>query len=616
MAIRITGLNSGLDTDSIVQELVSAYSTKKDKYVKAQTKLSWKQDTWKEMNTKIYGFYSKSLWNMTLAGNYNKKTTVVSDSTKAKVTAAGSVVNGTQKLSVKQLATAGYLTGTKVAKESGEKLKATDKLSELGVKDGTLKLMVGTETKEVKVTSDMTITDFTDALKEQGINASFDAGQQRFFLNSASSGEENDFHFVIDNGDQEGMLNLKKLGLLSAQDVIKASAEKTVEDSVQRRAAEKAVADGKVTGVTTDQFNVMTDAEKKTVFEQLSESDKQTYRQQAETELIKELDAQDGVTDSTLDYTDRSYIEKRLKELGEACYDELMAKNYDTMKDSYAAKTDASNAVIELNGARFESSSNKFSINGLEITATGTNAEGEEMTITTETDVDGIYNMIKDFLKEYNTLVNSMEKAYNAKSAKGYEPLTDDEKDEMSDTEIEKWETKIKDSLLRRDDTLNSVLSGMSMSMSKSFEINGKSYNLSSFGISTSGYFTKVENESYAYHIDGDADDSSVSGNTDKLRKAIEDDPDSVMQFFSQLSKGVYANLKEKMGGTELSSTYTVYNDKQMQKEYDEYTQTIKKWEEKLKDMEDYYYKKFSAMETALAKLQSQTNSLSSLLGG
>ena len=54
MAIRLSGMISGLDTDSIVEELVSAYSIKKDNLVKAQTKLEWKQDAWKEMNTKVY----------------------------------------------------------------------------------------------------------------------------------------------------------------------------------------------------------------------------------------------------------------------------------------------------------------------------------------------------------------------------------------------------------------------------------------------------------------------------------------------------------------------------------------------------------------------------------
>ena len=70
------------------------------------------------------------------------------------------------------------------------------------------------------------------------------------------------------------------------------------------------------------------------------------------------------------------------------------------------------------------------------------------------------------------------------------------------------------------------------------------------------------------------------------------------------------------MGSTTLSSVFTVYNDKQMKIEYDEYTETIKKWEKKLEEIEDSYYKKFAAMEKALASLQSQTNSLSSLFGG
>ena len=196
------------------------------------------------------------------------------------------------------------------------------------------------------------------------------------------------------------------------------------------------------------------------------------------------------------------------------------------------------------------------------------------------------------------------------------EPLTDDEKSELSDKEVEKWEQKIKDSILRRDDTLRSVLNSMSTNMGKTLEINGKKYSLASFGIKTAGYFNAAENESYAYHIDGDADDAFSSGNDDKLRKMIEEDPDAVASFFTQLATTVYDELHERMESTTLSSAYKVYNDKQMQTEYDEYTKTIKKWEEKLKEMEESYYKKFAAMETALSKLQSQTNSLSSLLGG
>ena len=62
--------------------------------------------------------------------------------------------------------------------------------------------------------------------------------------------------------------------------------------------------------------------------------------------------------------------------------------------------------------------------------------------------------MIKGFFTEYNTLIKEMDSLYNADSAKGYEPLTDDEKEAMTDKEIEKWEEKIKKALLRRDDTV------------------------------------------------------------------------------------------------------------------------------------------------------------------
>lgn len=53
MPIRLTGLNSGLDTESLVSALVSAYRTKTEKYTKAQTKLSWKQTAWSELNKNL-----------------------------------------------------------------------------------------------------------------------------------------------------------------------------------------------------------------------------------------------------------------------------------------------------------------------------------------------------------------------------------------------------------------------------------------------------------------------------------------------------------------------------------------------------------------------------------
>ena len=185
----------------------------------------------------------------------------------------------------------------------------------------------------------------------------------------------------------------------------------------------------------------------------------------------------------------------------------------------------------------------------------------------------------------------------------------------MTDSQIEKWETKIKDSLLRRDSTLGNASSSMKSIMSRSFEINGKTYSLNTFGINTLGYFSADTNERGCLHIDGDADDSNTSGNADKLMAAINEDPEAVTSFFQQLSNTLYDDLTKRMASSSVSSIYTIYNDKQMSSEYSDYKDKISKWEDKLDYYEEYYYKKFSAMETALSKLQSSTSSLSNLLG-
>lgn len=280
-----------------------------------------------------------------------------------------------------------------------------------------------------------------------------------------------------------------------------------------------------------------------------------------------------------------------------------------------ATRVDAQDAKIILNDAEFTSDSNTFNINGLTIKALAETKEGETLTISTDTDSQGMYDKIKDFLTEYNALINELSSLYNAESASGYEPLTDEEKESMSDSEVEKWETKIKDSILRRDSTIGGVITAMNTAMTKAYEVNGKSYSLGSFGIQTQGYLNAAKNENYAFHIDGDSEDDVSSGKTDKLLSMITNEPEVVEDFMKQLTSGLYSALDEKMKSSSLSSAYTIYNDKQMTKEYNNYKTLIKTWEEKIADMEDRYYKQFSNMESQLAKLQSSTSSLSSLLG-
>ena len=204
-------------------------------------------------------------------------------------------------------------------------------------------------------------------------------------------------------------------------------------------------------------------------------------------------------------------------------------------KASGATKTAGEDAEITLNGVKYTSSKNTFAVNGLTLTVSGTTSD--PVTITTEDDTNGIYDMIKNFFKEYNTLINKMDKLYNADSAKGYDPLTDEEKDAMSDSAIEEWENKIKDSILRKDSVLGTFANEMKMIMMDGVEVDGKKMYLSNFGIGTLSYFSAPDNERNAYHIDGDPDDEKTSGNADKLKSMIANDPDTVVSFFTKLSQ-------------------------------------------------------------------------------
>lgn len=540
MPIRITGLNSGLDTEAIISELVSAYRTKEEKYQKAQTKLSWKQDAWKDLNIKVRSLYD-NISNLRFTSAWTMKKTTVSDSTKATVTAAGSCVNGTQTLKIKQLAKGTYITGGEISNTSaGTAPTSATKLSELGYTgsggDIQVKDSSGNVVKTVSVTGNTTIKDLVSALNGAGdTKASFDATNKRIFMTSNKTGEQNAFSL---DGDAD---ILKTVGL---------------------------------------------------------------------------------------------------------------------SKEGGASIVDAQDSEIELNGAKFTSANNTYTVNGLTIDCLAETGNSE-ISITTSVDTQSMYDQVKSFLSQYNSLMKEMYSLYNADSAKGYEPLTDSEKDQMTDTEVEKWEEKIKAALLRRDDTLDGIMSTMKNAMSTSYYIyngnavtydsdkqyykcngnaiknsdgsyvtsasqlklwasaNGaKKYSLSSFGIKTEAYATMTANSFQdAYHIDGDADDSVSKNNSDVLMNMLSSDPDTVSSFMKQLTSGLYSAIDTKMKSVKgLSSSYTIYNDIEMAREYSDYTDTISKWEDKLTDLEDSYYKKFAAMESALASLQSQSSSLSSLL--
>ncbi len=566
MPIRITGMNSGLDTEALVSELVSAYKQKGTKYEKAQTKISWKQEAWKSLSSKTYSFRT-GLDKMRFSTGYSLKTTSVSNSSKASITAGNNAVNGTQTLEVKQLAKSGYLTGGKVAKTDGSAVEAGTTLGDLGLSD---EGDISVNGKQITVGKATTVSEFISKLNDAGVKANFDATNQRIFVSSTASGKDADF--TITSLNKNGTTALKQLGLnvaAAAEKEYIAYADKTDDELttlLQKYDVDAENADAVITDFAKQYQNAEDDPTKKSVLANF-----------------------------------KTFLQERKDNDG----------NYNTD----AARIYGQDAKIILNGAEFTSNGNTFSVNGLTINALAVTDKGEVLTVTTTTDNQGIYDKIKDFLSDYNDLINTMTKSYNAESSKDYDPLTDDEKDAMSESEIEKWESKGKGGVLRRDSTLSTLMSVMTGAMSKSQTINGKSYSLSTFGIKTLGIMNAEKNEQNAYHIDGDADDDTSSSNTDKLMAAIIEDPEGVTEFFKNLSNDLYENLGKQMTSTSMRSYGSFYNDKQLETEYKSYTTKISDWDKKVQDIEDSYYKKFAAMEKALASLQSQQSSLSGLLG-
>ena len=126
MGIRMSGLSSGMDTEAIVKELMSAQSMKKNKVVKAKTKLEWTQTKWSELNTKLTGLYNNFVSKMQLSTAYKTKKTTVSDATKASVAAKTSAANGSYSMEIKNVATSQYLTGAKINASASDKLTDID----------------------------------------------------------------------------------------------------------------------------------------------------------------------------------------------------------------------------------------------------------------------------------------------------------------------------------------------------------------------------------------------------------------------------------------------------------------------------------------------------------
>ncbi len=747
MPIRMTGLNSVMDTESIIAALMSAQRTKQTKVENKRTKLEWKKEQWASLNTKIYNFYTNSLSKMKMASTYMTKAATSSNNSKVTAKATTAAATGSYSVVVKQVAsaqkvTSGKLNGAVVKDADGNPVKDADgkekteaatsktKLKDLAganFEPGTqIKVAAGDKTVFLEVGDDTTISDFVGKLNDAGLTASFDEKQQRFFISSSKSGADNKFTITsasMDKGQQDATKALKDLiGYDSLSAANKNTADnimaglqtgKSVDDVIEKlttlandysdkTAKEKATElykaeakasvldglDGEIRKSLDkdDSYQVTDDDRIKYLKDKgfkLDTSDGKTqaaalkeaqdkYADKEADKLLKKDDyktkidnaVSNGLTQSDVDAVknklassgsgvtledgkDYTFADRMTRTLDINAKIDAAAKDYSGKMNGFLSGDDAGNGEalkalglekvtggehkedtengtgmaviaaadtqIEYNGATLTSDTTNITVAGLELNIISKTAKDETINISVTNDSSGVYDTIKEFVSEYNALLKEMNTFYNAGSANDYDVLSDEEKDAMSESEVEKWEGKIKDSLLRRDSTLGAIVSSFKNKMMGTYtSSDGRRFALSSIGISTS----KDYKEGGLLHILGDEDDSEYADKKNVLKSMLDEDPDAVVGVLTSLTDSLYSDLQKKMSATKMSSALTFYNDKEMSSQLSDYKDEISKWQSRLDEMEDKYYKQFSAMETALANLQSQQNSLASMLGG
>lgn len=506
MPMRIPGLGSGLDIESIVQQQMKAKRIPIDLKKQKMTYFSWQRDAYREMNTEVSAFNTVAL-KLKLESTFlaKKASLTIDDSQKVLVNPSPNAVNGNFTLKVKQIAKNAMLTSNAVLGLSSDPNQA-----------------VATSNLTIKVTGELGNKDIS-----------------------------------ISNGD-----NINQI-------VSKINAESSS------------------TGV-------------KATYDQLSDKLTLISTQTGEAAKVQ------------LDVTgDNNFLDKlKLALAGQTTTGLIKGQD----------------AIVNFNGTGdTKVRSNSFTLNNISFTLL---KDPATMGVTDYTinasinsDIDTVVDTIKDFVNKYNELIDSSNKKLQEPRYRDYLPLTDDQKKDMKDRDIELWEEKAKSGLLRGDSVLQGGLDKMRRSLSDSVSgiAAGQFDSLADIGITTrpsDGTNNRAYLENGKLYID-----------EDKLRKALTDAPDQVALLFTKdgtrdasghLTTGadagvgtrLYSDVNDMISGL-TQKTQTVPTQSFLNRQIDDYTKQIARDEANLSIYEQELYSKYARLDKALSQLNSQGSYLS-----
>ena len=645
--MRLVGMASGLDTDTIISQLMSVEKLPLAKLQRQRQLTEWKMEAYREFTNALRSF-KEQFFDIAKRSSYLLSETAfkvfkVSSSSDEYVTAKGtySAQAGSHTVVVNKLATA-----SKVIGKGGVSKDISGMVSDIdltGLKGKKIKVTLDGVTKELEL-EDFSGESGTELEKlEKGLKKLLDDafGADKIVVDVRNIDEDIMIKFSTDNGATRLTLSSgSENDGLSALGIAPGSSNRLSTGSTLGALADKlgnglTFVNGEVTFKINDKS--FTFSEKDTLQKVIN-----TINNDAEANVILSYDetadrftmtAKQTGAGNNIRYedVDGNFFEAiNFTGLSEKT---VPAEPSDSAEDlSGIYKGQDAEAVID--GVKLVRSSNTFTVNGVEYTLKKVHEGKGSATISVEQDIDAVFTSIKSFVDEYNKLVDMFNTELSEKYNRNYQPLTDEEKEAMTEDQIKKWEEKAKTGLLRNDTILQDIQQSMRFALMDVVE--GVGISLSSIGITSSSYLDK----------------GKLNIDEDKLKKALMERPDEVRELFIKTSDTVplydrdltaeqrKARYKEEGLFHRISdilndyiSTYrnkdgkkgillekagmvgdiTEFNSS-LAKEISSYDEKISEMYVKLFEKEESYYKKFTELEKYMNQMNSQMNWLLSQL--
>lgn len=646
--MRIGGLASGMDTDTMVKQLMDAEKIRLNKYnQQKQTKL-WTQESYNNVNKDFANFIVDTKKDLdigisgTVSGASWIKSASSSDEDIFKVSTRAGAVTGNHKIRVKQLAENTNIASSSNADESHSDVTFRIK----GI--------------EINLSSSESYSQLAQKINESvaGVKASYDSNSKRFFLSTSKTGEDNSLDIQDDSGFFTDKLNLDLT--TGFTDVKITSSSEAIENKTLKDLGITFPYSLQIEGKTielSETDNIANVAEK--INEEMEKVPAVNVEARYENGRFHLVNKEINATIPTVQYEPinldanaTDFFANKLK---------IADVNTGVEHKSKSGK----DAKIDFDGAiDIKYSSNNFTINGISVDLKSKPVDiTKEYNISVDTDVDAVYDKIKGFVDKYNELIDKLNKKTSEKVYRDYKPLTAEEKKAMDDKDtVKMWEDKAKSGLLRNDEhitkILNSTRTGLYENVYTDYTKDGNNDNdkklvgynhISQIGITTGKYQDKgklkIDEDKLKEAIQNDVDgvmnlffsnsditeiDIKNASSTDEkndlraqkraetglMTRLFDDITDGMKGIIDKSGTGENSDLYRKVKSNILIDFVTKSSSKSLlDKDLISIEKQIMSENSRLAKKESAYYKKYAAMETAMNKMNSQSSWLASQLG-